>query len=109
MQVCNKGLRDMLRGDAFKVERFKDELSELGNHFGQQGHKQGATFIYVLYKVAEHVLPAEHENLRVWPSLDPDAQWLAFHLLVMTALQCSKRSHSSGHVGELIHKVFWRA
>ena len=69
LQVCNKGLRDMLRGDAFKVERFKDELSELGNQFGQQGHKQGATFIYVLYKVAEHVLPVEHENLQVRPVL----------------------------------------
>ena len=59
------GLRHMLRGDTFKVERFKDELSALGNRFGQQGHKQGATFIYVLYKVADHELHPEHENLRV--------------------------------------------
>ena len=69
MQVCNSGLRHMLRGDGFKVERFKDELSELGNRFGEQGHKQGATFIYVLYKVAEHVLPPEHEKLQVGPGL----------------------------------------
>ena len=65
VQVCNAGLRHMLRGDRLRVERFKDELSELGNQFGRQGHKDGATFVYVLYKIAEHELPPEHENLQV--------------------------------------------
>ena len=77
----------MLRGDSFKVERFKDQLSELGNQFGQQGHKQGATFIYVLYKVAEHELPAEHENLRVRP------WYLILHAGVCFKLACMLLSH----------------
>ena len=44
VQVCNSGLRHMLRGDQLRVERFKDELSELGGHFGRQQHVAGATF-----------------------------------------------------------------
>ena len=64
VQVCNSGLRHMLRADTFRIERFKDELEELGNHFAQRGHKEGCTFIYVLYYLADHKLAPEHENLQ---------------------------------------------
>ena len=50
MQLCNGGLRLMLRGDVMRIPQYQDELSSYGQHFSSRGNIAGATFIYVLYK-----------------------------------------------------------
>lgn len=55
----------MLKGDAFRIEQFKDDLSKLGQRFVDKGNLQGATFVYATYQMADHNLPKEHENLKV--------------------------------------------
>lgn len=50
MQLCNGGLRLMLRGDVMRIPQYQDELSTYGQHFSSRGNIAGATFIYVLYK-----------------------------------------------------------
>ena len=49
-QVCNHGLRLMLRGEAHRLHEYRDELSRYGQHFTDRGNMAGALFIYVLYK-----------------------------------------------------------
>jgi hypothetical protein len=49
-QVCNHGLRLMLRGETHRLHEYRDELSRYGQHFTDRGNMAGATFIYVLYK-----------------------------------------------------------
>jgi len=68
VQVCNKGLRLMLAGDdEGALIDFREELSSYGQYFSDRENTRGATFIYVLYKLTEHVLPPEATNLEVWP------------------------------------------
>ena len=50
MQLCNGGLRLMLRGDVMRIPQYQDDLSSYGQHFSSRGNIAGATFIYVLYK-----------------------------------------------------------
>jgi len=70
-QVCNKGLRLMLAGDdEGALIDFREELSSYGQYFSDSDNTRGATFIYVLYKLTEHVLPPEATNLEVRPG-DP--------------------------------------
>ncbi|KAK9821917.1 hypothetical protein WJX81_005454 [Elliptochloris bilobata] len=62
-EVCNKGVRLMLAGDDGPLVNYRDELSHYGQYFSDSGNKKGATFIYVLYKLTEHVLPPEATKL----------------------------------------------
>ena len=71
MQVCNKGLRLMLAGDdEGALIDFREELSSYGQYFSDSGNMKGATFIYVLYKLTEHVLPPEATGLEVCASME---------------------------------------
>jgi hypothetical protein len=63
VQVCNKGLRYMLRGETNKLYEYREELSSFGQYFSERSNVAGATFIYVVYKMTEHVLPKEMVNL----------------------------------------------
>lgn len=65
LQVCNRGVRLMLAGDDGPLIDFRDELSRYGQYFSDSGNMKGATFIYVLYKLTEHVLPPEATKLEV--------------------------------------------
>ena len=65
MQVCNKGIRLMLAGDDGPLIDYRDELSKFGQYFSDSGNREGATFIYVVYKLSEHVLPPEATKLEV--------------------------------------------
>ena len=49
-QVCNHGLRLMLRGETHRLAEYQDELSRYGQAFTDRSNMAGATFIYVLYK-----------------------------------------------------------
>lgn len=63
-EVCNRGIRLMLRGESMKMEPFKDDLSKYGQRFAEQGNLPGATFIYAVYQMADHQVPQQHENLK---------------------------------------------
>lgn len=63
LQVCNKGLRYMLRGETDRLMDYRDELSRFGQFFSDRNNVAGATFIYVLYKMTEHILPKQMVNL----------------------------------------------
>ena len=80
----------MLRGETMRLEPFKDELSEYGQHFSDRGNLQGATFIYAVYQMADHMMPKQHENLQVRPE--------RMHL------QSSNWRCAQGHDFELQHK-----
>ncbi|KAK9906463.1 hypothetical protein WJX75_002218 [Coccomyxa subellipsoidea] len=62
-EVCNKGLRYMLRGETNRLMDYRDELSRFGQYFSERNNVAGATFIYVLYKMTEHILPKQMVNL----------------------------------------------
>ncbi|CAL8462268.1 g1799 [Coccomyxa elongata] len=62
-EVCNKGLRYMLRGETNRLLDYRDELSRFGQYFSDQNNVAGATFIYVLYKMTEHILPKQMVSL----------------------------------------------
>ena len=49
-QVCNHGLRLMLRGETHRLAEYQDELSRYGQAFTDRGNMAGAVFIYVLYR-----------------------------------------------------------
>lgn len=52
LQLCNRAVRMMLRDSKpLEFDRLRDELSELGNHFAEAEHQQGALFVYALYSV----------------------------------------------------------
>lgn len=63
VQVCNKGLRYMLRGETNRLLDYRDELSRFGQYFSDRNNVAGATFIYVLYKMTEHILPKQMVSL----------------------------------------------
>ena len=63
MQVVNKGLKYMLRGETNRLYEYRDELSSFGQFFSERNNVAGATFIYVVYKMTEHILPEQIVNL----------------------------------------------
>ena len=63
MQVVNKGLKYMLRGETNRLYEYRDELSSFGQYFSERKNVAGATFIYVVYKMTEHILPEQMVNL----------------------------------------------
>ena len=62
-QVVNKGLKHMLRGEANRLHEYRDELSSFGQYFSEKNNVAGATFIYVVYKMTEHILPEQMVKL----------------------------------------------
>lgn len=54
----------MLRGETNRLYEYRDELSGFGQYFSDRGNVAGATFIYVVYKMTEHILPKEMINLQ---------------------------------------------
>ena len=62
-QVVNKGLKHMLRGEANRLHEYRDELSSFGQYFSERNNVAGATFIYVVYKMTEHILPEQMVKL----------------------------------------------
>lgn len=53
----------MLRGETNRLMDYRDELSRFGQYFSERNNVAGATFIYVLYKMTEHILPKQMVNL----------------------------------------------
>ncbi|KAK9818125.1 hypothetical protein WJX72_007482 [[Myrmecia] bisecta] len=62
-KLCNKAVRLMLAENTPGMLAFRDELSQVGQYFSSTNNMRGATFIYVLYKMTEHVLVKEIINL----------------------------------------------
>lgn len=50
---------------ARQLEEYKDKVSAVGAAFSEDKDMQGATFAYVLYKMAEHVQVEQINNLEV--------------------------------------------
>lgn len=48
-----------------ELEEYKDKVSAVGAAFSKDNDMQGATFAYVLYKMAEHVQVEQIHNLQV--------------------------------------------
>ena len=48
-----------------ELEEYKDKVSSVGANFSKDQDMQGATFAYVLYKMAEHKQVEELHNLQV--------------------------------------------
>lgn len=66
MQICNEGLKLMLKDSSTReLEEYKDKVSSVGANFSKDQDMQGATFAYVLYKMAEHKQVEELHNLQV--------------------------------------------
>ena len=63
MQVVNKGLRYMLKGESNRLSEYRDELSSFGQYFSERNNVAGATFVYTVYKMTEHILPEQMVNL----------------------------------------------
>lgn len=63
MQVVNKGLKHMLKGESNRLYEYREELSAFGQYFSERNNVAGATFIYVVYKMTEHILPEQMVNL----------------------------------------------
>ena len=63
MQVVNKGLKYMLKGETNRLYEYRDELSKFGQYFSERNNVAGATFIYTVYKMTEHILPEQMVNL----------------------------------------------
>jgi hypothetical protein len=63
IQVVNRGLKYMLRGETNRLYEYRNELSSFGQYFGEHNNVAGATFIYVVYKMTEHILPEQMVNL----------------------------------------------
>lgn len=53
----------MLREETGRLLDYRDELSRFGQYFSERNNVAGATFIYVLYKMTEHILPKQMVNL----------------------------------------------
>ncbi len=66
LQICNEGLKLMLKDSSTReLEEYKDKVSAVGAAFSKDNDMQGATFAYVLYKMAEHVQVEQIHNLQV--------------------------------------------
>ncbi|KAL0033065.1 hypothetical protein WJX79_000796 [Trebouxia sp. C0005] len=64
-QICNEGLKLMLKDSSTReLEEYKDKVSAVGAAFSKDNDMQGATFAYVLYKMAEHVQVEQIHNLQ---------------------------------------------
>lgn len=63
MQVVNKGLRYMLKGESNRLYEYRDELNSFGQYFSERNNVAGATFIYTVYKMTEHILPEQMVSL----------------------------------------------
>lgn len=67
-----------------ELEEYKDKVSAVGAAFSKDNDMQGATFAYVLYKMAEHVQVEQIHNLQV--SLPSTSHcWL---LYIMSCASC---------------------
>ena len=53
----------MLRGESSRLHEYRDELSSFGQYFSERNNLAGATFIYVVYKMTEHILPEQMVKL----------------------------------------------
>lgn len=63
-EVCNRGVRLMLKDPRpVEMEDYRSEISELGAYFSNKGNMEGATFIYVLYQMTQHILVKQTETL----------------------------------------------
>ena len=51
MQVVNKGLRYMLKGETNRLYEYRDELSKFGQYFSDRNNIAGATFVYTVYNL----------------------------------------------------------
>ncbi|DBB13714.1 TPA: hypothetical protein ACH3X3_000729 [Trebouxia sp. C0006] len=64
-KICNEGLKLMLKDSSTReLEEYKDKVSAVGAAFSKDNDMQGATFAYVLYKMAEHVQVEQIHNLQ---------------------------------------------
>lgn len=84
MQICNEGLKLMLRDSSTReLEEYRHKVSSVGANFSEEQDMQGATFAYVLYKMTEHTQVEELHNLQVTSMMHVE------HL----ALACSNNGH----------------
>ena len=58
----------MLNGNKAGVEALKLELDELGNMFAEENNVRAVTFVYVLLRMADHILVPQTESLQVNPA-----------------------------------------
>jgi len=62
-KICNKGLKLMLNEDMYGLADFQGELNLMGKTFSESKEKDGALFIYVLWKMSDHVIVDQTTSL----------------------------------------------
>jgi len=73
-----------------ELEEYKDKVSAVGAAFSKDNDMQGATFAYVLYKMAEHVQVEQIHNLQVSKPATSHA-WLPY-IMFRACRVCYKTS-----------------